>query len=279
MRSIWSGTVSFGMVTIPVKLLPAVSGDETTLHRVRRSDGSRIRMRRVAEADGEDAREVPWDDTVMGYETGSGTTVLVEDADFALAYGEGKDRAAQITAFVPLGSLPRMAAEASYWVQPDKGGDKAYELLATALLRSGKAAVVSIAVRQRKANAMLYATDDGYLVLERLQWAAAVNAPGFAAPKTGVTEEQVEQAQNLIGLTTAAFSWDAAQDSSGQRLAEVIQAKIEAGDVTGTPSAPGTGAPANLEDVLRASVEAARAAQAPAPRTRGGSRTRRTAAA
>lgn len=282
MRSIWSGTIGFGPVVIPVKLLPAVSGGESELHRYRRRDASRIRMRRVAEADGEGGREVPWDETVSGYETGAGTVVLLEDDELDAAYGVAgePDRAARITAFVPLGTLPRLAAESSYYVQPGKGAEHAYELLATALLRSGRAAVVSLALRKRKANAMLYPTGDGYLILERLQWASAVQAPPFAAPKTGVTESEVEQAQNLIGLTKSAFDWDAEQDASAQRLSEYVQARIEAGQVSGTPSVPGSvAAPANLEDLLRASVEAAKAEQDPAPRKRAPRKPRAVSAA
>ncbi len=264
MKSVWTGTLGFGMVVIPVKLGTAASDNRLPLHEVRRSDGSRINYRRFAAADGE---EVPYSEIRKGYEAGDGTVVLLEDADFELAYGQ-KNRAAKITGFIPAGTLPRLAHDQSYYVQPEPNGEQAYELLAAALRRSGKAAVVSFAMRQREANAMLYATDDGYLVLERLRWAADVKRPDFAAPSGKVTEEQVEQAQNLIGLSTGEFSWDAAADESAQRLAEVVQAKISTGQAVGTPAAPGTGAPANLEDMLRASVEAARAAQAPVRKTR-----------
>lgn len=271
-RSIWSGTIGFGMMVIPVKLLPATSGGDSELHRYRRSDASRIRMRRVAEADGDEGREVPWDDTVAGYETGAGTVVLLEDDELDEAYGvtPGEpDRAARITAFTPLGSLPRMAAESSYYVQPGKGGEHAYELLAAALNRAGKAAVVSLALRKRKANALLYATGDGYLVMERLQWASSVQAPSFEAPRAGVTEAEVSQALALMEVTGGEFDWDTAADASAQRLSEYIRARVEAGQVSGTPAVPGAvAAPANLEELLRASVEAARAAQAPAPRKR-----------
>lgn len=277
MRSVWTGTLGFGMLVMPVKLGTVVSKEENLLHRVRRCDGSRIRQPYVAEADG---KPVEFSDTVMGYETGDGRVVLVEESDFDLAYGE-KNRNAKILAFTPAGALPRTAHETSYYVQPGAGGERAYELLAAAMRRSGKAGVVSVAIRQREAMALLYATDDGYLVLERLQWAANVKKPDFAAPATGITENDIELAENLVGLMSGTFNWPALADTSAQALADVIQAKAETGQVVGTPAAKPAGsvtAPADLEDTLRASVAAAKAALAPVPAARR-PRTRKTASA
>lgn len=259
MKSIWSGTISFGMVVIPVRLGPAASDEsEFPLHRVRRADGSRIRMKRYAEADGPEGPEVAFEDTVPGFETGSGTVVLVEDSDYALAFGE-KDRAAKILTFVPGGSIPRAAHEATYLVEPgNKGAEHAYELLAAALRRTGREALVSIAVRKRQALALLSATKDGYLTLERLLWASALRQPDFAPPKTGITEAEVDLAENLITQMARPFDWPSAADTSAQALADVIQRKAETGQVVGIAGAPGTGAPADLAELLRASVEAAK---------------------
>jgi DNA end-binding protein Ku len=257
-KSIWSGTISFGMVVIPVRLGPAVSAEnDFPLHQVRRSDGSRIRMRRYAEADGPDGPEIAFADTVPGFSTGNGTVVLVEDSDYDLAFGE-KNRAAKIITFIPAGSVPRVAHEATYLVEPGKGGEKAYELLATALARTGKAAVISIAVRKREALALLSPTGDGYLTLERLQWGASIRQPDFEAPRTGVTEAEIDLAENLVTQLAKPFDWAAQEDGSAKALADVIQAKAEAGQVTGTAQAPGTAAPAGLAELLRASVEAAK---------------------
>jgi len=277
MRSVWDGAISFGMVVIPVKLLPATSDSGgLELHRVRRSDGSRVKMRRYAEADGPDGPEVPWEDTVMGYETGNGTTVLVEESDFTLAYGE-KNRAARVITFIPAGSLPRVAHESTYYVQPGKGGDGAYALLAEALKRTGKVAVVSVAVRARQALALLYPDERGYLLLERLQWAADVGTPPFEAP-SGVSEDQVEAAENLIALSSAPFDWAAQEDASASALADVIARKAETGQVVGTPTAPGTGAaPADLMAALAASVEAAKP-KPPARKPRAGKAVKEEAA-
>jgi DNA end-binding protein Ku len=152
-----------------------------------------------------------------------------------------------------------VAHESTYVVQPSgKGAEQAYAVLAEALRRSGKMAVVSVAVRKRAALALLYPGENGYLVLERLQWAASVGTPPFEAP-AGAPEDMIEAAQNLIGLSAKPFDWTAQEDTSAKALAGVIQAKIETGQVTGTPVAPGTGAsPAGLMAALAASVEAAK---------------------
>jgi DNA end-binding protein Ku len=275
-RSIWTGTLAMGPLVLPVKLGTVAGEDKLPLHQVRKSDGSRIEMKRFAVADG---REVPYSDVVRGYETVSGQVVLVTDADFELAYG-AKNREARITGFTPRDSVPRTAADTSYYVEPGKGGEKAYRLLATALERQGKAAVVSVAIRQREAQALLYPVN-GYLVLERLQWAENLRLPDFAAPSEKVTEAEIELAENYISLLSGEWNWTAQKDTSAQALADVIQAKAETGQVVGTPAErkPGsTTAPADLEAVLRASVEAAKAAKAPAPAPVRKPRTKKAAA-
>lgn len=274
MRSIWNGTIGFGMVVIPVKLGTAASEDKLPLHEVRRKDGSRITYKRTAVADGE---EVPYSDIVKGYETPNGQMVLLEREDFDAAYGE-KNRDAKIVAFTDAGRLPRTAHEASYHVQPGPGGEKAYELLAKAMDDTGKAAVVSIAVRQREALALLYTTGDGYLVLERLHWAANVRKPDFEAPSGKATADEIVLAENLVMQMSQTFDWQAYTDTSMEKLSAVIQGKIETGQLTGTPSAKTPDAvtqPAELMAVLSASVAEIKAAKKPAAPPRK-SRTRKT---
>jgi DNA end-binding protein Ku len=259
----WTGTVSWNMLVIPVKLYKAVGDDSgPELHQFRKSDGSPIGFRRYAKADG---AEVAYDDVRKGYELGNGQVVLLEDTDFELAYG-AKFKQAGITAFIPAGSLPRIANDTSYYVAPDKNGERAYELLAAVMTRQSVAAIVSFAVREREAMGMLYANENGYLVLERLAWAADVRDPGFAAPQTGVLEQEIAQAEALVSLMTGEFNWNAAVNTSAQALMDVIQAKTETGQVTGTPAAavPGTAtAPGDIMAALTASVAAITAQHAP----------------
>jgi DNA end-binding protein Ku len=278
-RPMWTGTLSWNMLVMPVKLVKATEDGGLELHQFRKSDGSRIRFRRYAEADGANGPEVNYSEIRMGFELGTGQVVLLEDEDFALAYG-AKDKQARVTGFVPVNSLPRIAGAGSYYVQPDKNGEHAYELLAAAMRRQGRAAVVAIAISSRVVNGMLYATGDGYLVLERLHWAADVREPGFRVPETGVTEAEIDMAENLVGMMTGTYSWAEAQDESARRLSEVIMNKAETGQVLGVPSAvaPGTATPPDqVMAALTASIAQAKAERAPAPPVRK-PRTRKAAA-
>ncbi len=189
----------------------------------------------------------------MGYETPSGQVVLVEDADMDLAFGTGNSGAG-ITAFIPVASLPpRTAAQASYYVKPAKGAERAYGLLAHAMLNTGRAAVLGIALRQRKSLAVLYPTAQGYLVLERVEWAANVRAPDFEVPQPAdLPADQVELMENLIALSPGSFDYASVTDTSAAVLEEVVQRKAEAGLLLGTAKAPGDGAPADLEATLKA---------------------------
>jgi DNA end-binding protein Ku len=274
MRSIWTGTVGWGMVTIPVKLGTAVSEDKLPLHRVRRSDGSRVRQLNIAEADGQ---RVAWEDIRMGYETGTGQVVVVEKEDFERAYGE-KNRTAAILAFVPADAAPRTAHETSYYVQPGPGGERAYALLALAMEEAGKAAVVSIAVRQREALGLLYSGGNGYLVLERLHWAAEVKQPDFAAPAPQLQAAEISMAANLVSQMSGTFNWPAFTDKTEEKLTAVVQAKLETGQVLGVPAAPAPGAatlPADIMTALAASVAQITAERQPKPVRKP--RTRKTA--
>lgn len=274
MKSIWDGSLSVGALAFPMKLGPVVSDDRLELHRVRRSDGSRIEMRRFAKADGE---PVEYADTIEGYETGDGRTVLVEKEDKVKAYGE-KNRGARILMFVPEGTLPRTAHDSSYHVQPGKGGERVYALLAQAMLRSRKAAVVSFALREKEENGLLYATQDGHLVLERLNWAAEVKEPGFELPAAEFSSTDMKLADQLVAEYSGEFDWASFTDKGEERLQEIIRAKAETGQSVGTPVTPNSALPpANLTDVLQASVEAAKKARTPAAPVRK-ARTRKPAA-
>lgn len=280
MKSIWNGTISFGMAVIPVKLGSAAGQEELPLHEVRASDGSRVQYKRFAVADG---KAVEYADMAKGYELPDGRTVVLDSADFTAAYGEAH-HAAEIVAFTPARALPRAASAKSYVVEPGKGGEKPYALLARALHRQDKAAVVSIALRSRQSLALLYATADGYLMLEMLNWAADVRKPDFAAPEFTADGAQLDLAENYISLmSTQGFDWASAADPSRERLEAVVQAKVSDGKAVGTPAAaPDTAPPADLTAALLASVKAEKARAAagkasPRPRSRA-PRARGTAA-
>lgn len=264
MRSMWNGTLTFGMIVIPVRLGPVAAGNELELHQYHRADGGRVAMKRTCSLDGE---EIGYGDTARGYEAPNGQVVLLEDSDIALAFGN-KTKEARVVMFTDAGQLPRTAHQSTYMIEPDKGGAGAYALLAEALKRTGKVAVVSFAVRERESMGTVFTDGNGYLFLERLNWAADVRAPDFIAPPV-TDENQVDIAENLISLSTGEFDWASYKDASAAALADVIRAKIETGQVTGVPSRAGASlAPADLGEALAASVEAAKAARAVVPASR-----------
>lgn len=268
MSSVWTGTISTGLLSLPVKLHPAVSKEKSRVHQVRKADGSRITMRRFAVSDG---TEVPYSDLADGYETDDGRIVMITDADYDQAYGEAA-RNAKVLFFTDASGLPRTVHEASYLAEPGKNAEQAYALLAATLKDKGKAAVVEFTMRKRESLAVLYATDDGYLVLERLQWHSDVNKPSFAAPALQGGAEGLQRAAlaaDLVDTLTGPLALEKYSDAGAARLAAIVAGKEKAGLSVGAPAAAAAVPVLSLDEALRQSVAAAKAAKAPAPaRTR-----------
>nr|MDP9497406.1 Ku protein [Actinomycetota bacterium] len=256
MRSIWKGAISFGLVTIPVKLYSATEPKDVSFHQVRRSDGSRIRYKRVAAADGE---EVPYGEIAKGYELSSGETVVLTDEDF-------KDlplttsRAIDVLQFVPLEQVDPIYFEKSYYLEPDKAGVKPYALLRDALEQSGKVALVKVALRNRESLGTLRVRD-GVFVLETMLWPDEVRDPdfGFLDDTVEVRPQELAMAGSLIETLSGDFDPTQYRDTYREALQQVIEAKIAGADVVQPQDAqPTSGTVVDLMAALRASVEAAK---------------------
>ena len=256
MRSIWKGAISFGLVTIPVKLYSATEQKDVSFHQVRRTDGSRIKYKRVAAVDGE---EVAYGDIAKGYELSSGETVILTDEDF-------KDlplttsRAIDVLQFVPLEQVDPIFFEKSYYLEPDKAGTKPYVLLRDALEQSGKVAVVKVALRNREALATLRVRN-GVFVLETMLWPDEVRTPdfGFLDEDVEVRSQELAMAGSLIETLSGDFDASEYKDSYREALQAVIEAKIEGREVVQPEDAqPTAGTVVDLMAALRASVEAAK---------------------
>jgi DNA end-binding protein Ku len=256
-RSIWKGAISFGLVTIPVKLYSATEQKDVSFHQVRRSDGSRIRYKRVAQTDGE---EVPYGEIAKGYELSSGETVVLTDEDFAdLPLTTSK--AIDVLQFVPLEQVDPIFFEKSYYLEPDKTGAKPYVLLRDALEESGKVAIVKVALRNREALATLRVRDSVF-VLETMLWPDEIRAPefGFLDEDIDVRPQELAMAGSLIETLSGEFDPSQYKDSYREALQEVIEAKIAGHEVKQPEQAqPTTGTVVDLMAALRASVEAAKA--------------------
>lgn len=260
MRSDWTGAISLSLINLPVKLGSTSKNNSLGLHMVRKSDGSRIRFTRVAEAD---SKEVPWSDIGKGYTAPDGSLVVLDRKDFEQAYGK-KNRTAEILMFTEPSNIPPMASKTTHWVQPDTGGEKTYALLAHALQESGKVAVLTFAMRDRESVAVLRA-HDGYLSLESLEWDADIIRPDFAAPPQTATEAEQSLACDLIASYSGKYDHAASTDKSTAAVMDVIQAKIETGQAISPPAATSQGhAPVDLTEALKASVAAQKGKNTPA---------------
>jgi DNA end-binding protein Ku len=256
-RSIWKGAISFGLVTIPVKLYSATEQKDVSFHQVRRSDGSRIRYKRVAQSDGE---EVPYGEIAKGYELSNGETVVLTDEDFAdLPLTTSK--AIDVLQFVPLEQVDPIFFEKSYYIEPDKSGAKPYVLLRDALEESGKVAVVKVALRNRESLATLRVRE-GVFVLETMLWPDEVRTAdfGFLDEDIEVRPQELAMAGSLIETLSGDFDPSQYKDSYREALQEVIEAKIAGHEVKQPEAAqPTAGTVVDLMAALRASVEAAKA--------------------
>ncbi|WP_322766665.1 Ku protein [Frankia sp. Cr1] len=256
MRSIWKGAVSFGLVSIPVRLYSATEERDVSFHQVRRDDGSRIRYKRVAAVDG---AEVPYSEIAKGYELPSGETVVLTDDDFAnlpLATSHTID----VLEFVPLAQVDPIYFAKNYYVEPDRTGTRPYVLLRDALEGSGRVALVKVALRQREQLAILRVRA-GVFVLSTMIWPDEVRAPEFPflVDQVDLRPQELTMAQALIDTLSADFDPTPYTDGYRQALQAVIEAKVSGNEIV-TP--PGEGRPASaagdLMAVLAASVEAAR---------------------
>lgn len=257
MRSIWKGSISFGLVTIPVKLYSATEEKDIAFRQVHREDGGRIRYKRECTIDGE---EVPYSDIAKGYEMPDGSMVVLTDDDLA-SVPLTSSRAIDVVQFVPLDQLDPIYFNRSYFLEPDKAGVKPYVLLAKALEESGQVAIVKVALRQRESLAALRVRD-GVFVLETMLWPDEVRDPdfGFLDEDIDVRPQELAMAGTLIQSLSGDFEPAAHTDAYREKLEELIEAKVAGQEVVQPVSAaPDAGAVVDLMAALRASVDAAKA--------------------
>ncbi|MEV6156185.1 Ku protein [Nonomuraea sp. NPDC052129] len=256
MRSIWKGAISFGLVTIPVKLYSATEQKDVTFHQVHREDGGRIRYKRVCTVDGE---EVPYSDIAKGYELATGEIVVLTDEDFE-DLPLSTSRRIDVLQFTPADQIDPIYFAKSYYLEPDGQGDKPYVLLRNALESSGQVAVVKVALRQRESLATLRVRD-GVFVLETMYWPDEIRVPdfGFLEEDIEVRAQELKMAESLITTMKADFDATEHHDAYREALQQVIEAKVEGKEVIAPPEGEEEAGPAvDLMAALRASVDAAK---------------------
>src|SRR3989440_5078376 len=173
MRAIWKGSISFGLVNIPIALYPATRKEELKFRLLRGKDLSPVNYKRVAEKDG---KEVPWEEIVKGYEYEKGKYVVLKDEDFQRVDLEAT-QTVDIQDFVELDEIDPMYFYKPYYLEPQKGGDKAYVLLRDALKDSKKVGIAKVVIKTRQYLAGVK-PEDGALVLELMHFADELADPG-----------------------------------------------------------------------------------------------------
>jgi DNA end-binding protein Ku len=289
MRAIWKGAVSFGLVSIAVRLFSATEEKDIRFHQVHRDDGGRIKYKRVCSVDGE---EVSFDDIAKGYDIGGGEMVILTDDDFA-ELPLSTSRAIEVLEFVPADQVDAILYAKSYYLEPDGTATKPYVLLRDALGDADRVAIVKVALRQREQLATLRVHND-VLLLNTMLWPDEVRRPGFGFLDDDIEVRPAElaMASSLIDSMAADFDPKAYSDNYRAALQEVIDAKVEGREVV-APAEEEEAAPAatDLMAALRASVERARAARgedqkgsegtkaaSPAPKETSGPAAKKTAA-
>lgn len=227
MRPIWRGTISFGLVSIPVSLYPATRREELKFRLLRASDLSPVNYKRVAEADG---KEVPWDQIVKGYEHEKGKFVVLKDEDFARVDVEAT-QTAEIIQFVELHEVDPLLFYKPYYMQAEKGGDKAYVLLRQALADAGKIAIAKVVIKTRQHLAALKPQEKG-IMLELMRFPEELlDASEFKAPtEKAATKAEMNMARKLVESMTEKWNPDAFHDDYHELLEKVIEEKIQHGE-------------------------------------------------
>lgn len=257
MRAIWKGAVSFGLVSVPVKLYAATESHDVSFRQVHAKDGGRIKYQRVCAIDGE---EVTYADIAKGYETEDGEMVILTDEDMA-ELPMSSSREIAVEKFVPTEQIDPMLFEKSYYLEPEKTGAKPYALLRQALVDADRMAVVTIAIRQRSSIAVLRVRDD-VIVLQTMMWPDEIRTPDFSVDTGEVKDAEVKMATMLVETLAGDFDPDEFEDEYAAAVEAVVTAKIEGGEVKKTErAAKSSGEVVDLLAALQRSVEAAKTAR------------------
>jgi DNA end-binding protein Ku len=256
-QAIWRGTISFGLVTIPVKLYSATEERDISFRQVHEADGGRIRYRRICEIDGE---EVPYSDISKGYEMPDGRMVILNNDDFA-SLPLPTAKAIEVLEFVPIEEVDPLFFAKAYYLGADGGpGGKPYVLLRDALTKTKQCALVKVAIRTREVLALVRAKD-GALVLQTMLWPDEVRDSGFASPDDSVEirKQEVEMAESYISTLKSEFDPERYHSDYREALEKLVEAKAEGVPVPEVEEEEGeTAEVVDLVAALRASVDAAK---------------------
>ena len=254
-RSIWSGAISFGLVNVPVKLYSAVSRKTVRFHQLHDKDGVRIQQKRICPEDGE---EVPYDNVVKGYEIAPGQHVVVTPEELE-ALDPKKTRTIDIEDFVELDQIDPIYFDHPYYLLPDKGADKAYNLLLQAMRESGRVAIARVVIRQKEHLTAIRPTED-VMTMATMLFGDEVVSPrqiDELPDETETSDRELEMARQLIDSLSSDFEPDRYRDEYRERVLDLIERKAEGEEIAVQPAEEPERVP-DLMAALEASVKAAR---------------------
>jgi DNA end-binding protein Ku len=270
-RSIWSGVISFGMVSIPVNLYTATQEKDITFHLLHESCGNRLKQVRWCPSH---ERAVEWDEVARGYEYAEGQFVVLTDEDFEKLPLPSK-RTISLSAFVRSQEIDPIFFDRSYYLEPREDGIKAFALLMRVLDEKSLVGVAKIAIRNKEQLCALR-PQDGTLILETLFYPDEIRVEkGVELSKVDVSQREIEMATTLVDILSARFEPKQYHDDYRKALMELIEAKREGQEVV--VPAPPPGKVIDLMAALRESVEAARKRRPEELRERGERREQRKA--
>jgi DNA end-binding protein Ku len=274
-RSIWKGSISFGLVNIPVGLYTAEEREEIPLHLLDKRNMARVRYKRVNEESG---KEVPWEDTVRGYEFQEGKYVILTDEDLKRAAPE-KTQTVDIQEFVDLDEISPVYFDKPYYLAPEKRGAKSYALLREVLKRTRKVGVATVVIRTKQYLAALIA-EDKVLLLALLRFPHELRDPNdleLPSGQQGLTERELDMAERLVEGMVDTWRPERFKDTYFSDVKKMIAKRVEAGQLESAPppaeeeAKPARSNVVDLMALLKQSVERggrAPAKKAPAKKTK-----------
>ncbi len=251
-RAVWSGSISFGMVSIPVKLYGATESKDISFNLLHATCGTRLKQTRWCPTD---EVEVPWSETVRGYEFAKGEYVTLTDEDFESLPLPSR-HIIDLSAFVNETEIDPVYYERSYYLEPEERAEKPYALLLKAMEKKGLTALATITIR-KKEQLCAIRPKAGAIVLETLYYPDEVRTATVDLDDTKVTDRELDMAFTLIELLRKPFEPEEYHDTYREALGQLIEAKLDGHAVVKAPATRDTKV-LDLADALRKSVEAAR---------------------
>jgi DNA end-binding protein Ku len=270
MRPIWKGSISFGLVYIPISVYPATREEKLSFRQLRASDLSPIRYKKVADAD---MKEVSADQIVKGFEYERGQYVILKDEDFQKVRIEST-HSIDITDFVDLEQVDPKFFYKPYFLEPQKGGEKAYALLHKALSGTGKIGIAKVVISNREYLASVK-PDGLFLILDLMHFASEILTPEELknAPLTAITDKELKMAQTLVDSMTASWEPEKYRDEYRSAVMEMIEQKAKKKVIPEKPAPqPRTTNVVDLVKVLQESLNRNQALKPKRSGARNGSR-------